>query len=127
MCLNWAHIFSYSGLANLLLQQSKRVAVRIWLIDNSGSMNQNDGHRPILVTGKNKVSTVNCTRWEEVRSTVIWHTNLSAIIQAPIVFRVCTNFTMQHLQHFIFLFEKLTTFRSILSFTLDVCFEIVGQ
>ena len=39
---------------------------RIWIVDNSGSMQKTDGHR-LVETGKRQhVKFVECSRWEEI-------------------------------------------------------------
>uniref|UniRef100_A0A7S4R2B8 Uncharacterized protein n=1 Tax=Ditylum brightwellii TaxID=49249 RepID=A0A7S4R2B8_9STRA len=77
------------GLAHALVENSNLFALRIWLVDNSGSMSHTDGHRIVQSkSSPNKVNTVECTRWEEVASGVIWHAQLAAVLRAPIVFRL---------------------------------------
>lgn len=58
---------SILGLARTLIRSTDSFGVRIWLVDNSGSMNNTDGH--LVVQSHDppfKIKDVNCTRWEEV-------------------------------------------------------------
>jgi len=63
--------------------------LRIWIVDNSGSMLTNDGTR-ILETKNNdrNVRYVQCTRWRELQDTVEYHARLAALLKAPTVFRL---------------------------------------
>merc|ERR1719201_2318527 len=57
----------------------KQHASRIWVLDNSGSMNCNDGS--LFLPEKNK--RISCTRWEELQNTMKFHLDLSEGLQAP--------------------------------------------
>lgn len=58
---------------------------RTWIIDNSGSMATNDGHR--TVQHGDRASELSVTRWEELCETLMWHGNLAAELRTPIEFR----------------------------------------
>jgi hypothetical protein len=60
---------------------------RVWIIDNSISMNCADGHR-VVQTLDHKIKNVSCTRWEEVVSTLLWHATFSVKMEAPTVIRL---------------------------------------
>jgi hypothetical protein len=77
--------FTHS-LARSLNETKQAFALRIWVIDNSGSMQKADGHR-IIDNGKSDVFMVNCSRWEEIRECVEYHIQLADIIDAPTRFR----------------------------------------
>ena len=48
-----------------------------------------DGHR-IISSSNDDVQIVNTTRWNEIKETVEYHIQLSALLQAPTSFRVRT-------------------------------------
>jgi hypothetical protein len=63
--------------------------LRIWVVDNSGSMSMGDGHRIVETTDKTKqVKLVQCSRWTELQETVEYHARMAALLQAPTVFRL---------------------------------------
>jgi hypothetical protein len=71
-----------SGLATELGATRSLFSTRFWVIDNSGSMLANDGH---TIRG---TSSVRCTRWSELQETVMYHAELSAVLQATTHFRM---------------------------------------
>ena len=74
------------------LEETKEVfALRIWIVDNSGSMQNADGHRIISSTSNEKVKMVPCSRWEEIVECVEYHIKLAGLIQAPTRFRLMNN------------------------------------
>jgi hypothetical protein len=77
-----------SGLAEALSQNNLAFPLRVWVIDNSGSMNADDGHRIIPQSSKNDLKFVSCTRWAEIKDTVEYHSQLSMLRNAPTVFRL---------------------------------------
>lgn len=72
-----------SGLARLVIQHSKSFALRIWIIDNSGSMNAADGKKLIATKKRTDVRWVTCTRFAELQECVLYHAQLSALLEAP--------------------------------------------
>ncbi len=64
------------GLANELGKTRSLFPARFWILDNSGSMLNNDG-----ATFK-RGTRVTCTRWQELEETVVYHAELAAILQA---------------------------------------------
>lgn len=71
--------------------------LRIFIVDNSSSMNQRDGHRVVVVNDDNnrnnsgsKVRMAPCTRWEELHDSIKYHINLAGLLHAPTKFRVRT-------------------------------------
>mmetsp|Transcript_29238 Transcript_29238/g.48504 ORF Transcript_29238/g.48504 Transcript_29238/m.48504 type:complete len:366 (-) Transcript_29238:225-1322(-) len=61
---------SPEGLTNLLNASLTTFPVRIWVVDNSGSMTVCDGQR--LVTGSNGSGKIlSCSRWQELSETVM--------------------------------------------------------
>jgi len=75
-----------SGLARAMNTNTASLPLRIWVVDNSGSMNISDGSR--LLLSKTEVKVVSCTRWAEMQQTVIYHAELAALLHAPTVFRL---------------------------------------
>ena len=88
---NFSYIFAflYSGLAMSLNDAKKSFAKRIWIVDNSGSMQATDGHR-IVATGRkaNQMKVVPSSRWEEIQDCVGYHIQIAAAMEAPTTFRV---------------------------------------
>ena len=74
------------GLANALVLNKQAFARRIWIVDNSSSMNTKDGHC-IISASPRQVAFRDCSRWEEIQETVIYHMQLAETIQAPTEFR----------------------------------------
>jgi len=62
--------------------------LRIWVVDNSGSMNKGDGNRLVETRRKEDVKVVSCTRWKEIQQTVDYHVQMAALLHAPTVFRL---------------------------------------
>jgi hypothetical protein len=81
--------FTHS-LAQSLNETKRAFALRIWVIDNSGSMRTKDGHR-IVNNGKSDVYMINCSRWEEISECVEYHIQLADMIDAPTRFRFLNN------------------------------------
>jgi hypothetical protein len=78
------------SLARSLNETKQAFALRIWVIDNSGSMKARDGHQ-IVNNGKSNVFMVDCSRWEEIRECVEYHIRLANMIDAPTRFRFLNN------------------------------------
>jgi len=88
-----------TGLAQALVASKEAFAMRFWIIDNSGSMLATDGHRLVDSTPSYRRDSkarfvvpsfymVNCSRWEEIRETVLYHVRLAALMEAPTRFRL---------------------------------------
>jgi hypothetical protein len=75
-----------NGLIKSVARSNMQFPLRIWIVDNSGSMMRQDGHR--LIESQNNVRYVSCTRWDEIRETVQYHARLAALLEAPTVFRL---------------------------------------
>jgi len=76
-----------AGLAAELLQYASSHPVRIWLVDNRGTMHKNDGHM-VSQSTKGDISVIPCTRWHEVTSTIQWHAEFAAWCQTPMAVRL---------------------------------------
>jgi hypothetical protein len=76
------------GLAEALLKNKIAFPLKIWIVDNSGSMNHHDGHRFIATKRKDDIRLVECSRWAEMQQTVDYHAQMAALLQSPTVFRL---------------------------------------
>mmetsp|Transcript_11088 Transcript_11088/g.20231 ORF Transcript_11088/g.20231 Transcript_11088/m.20231 type:complete len:383 (-) Transcript_11088:112-1260(-) len=77
-----------TGLARAMTENNASFPLRIWVVDNSGSMATCDGHRMVETKKSSDVKMVPCTRWSEIQDTVNYHVQMSALLQAPTVFRL---------------------------------------
>mmetsp|Transcript_8626 Transcript_8626/g.14623 ORF Transcript_8626/g.14623 Transcript_8626/m.14623 type:complete len:397 (-) Transcript_8626:219-1409(-) len=77
-----------AGLSRAMNENKLAFPLRIWVVDNSGSMNKNDGHRIVETLSKDNVKLVDCTRWAEIQQTVDFHVDMAALLKAPTVFRL---------------------------------------
>jgi hypothetical protein len=73
------------GLAEALARASELTARRYWIVDNSGSMNTQDGKR-VLVLNESKI--VSCSRWEELGDSLRWQGQVASILGAHTEFRL---------------------------------------
>ncbi len=76
------------GLATSLNELQNNFPLRIWVVDNSGSMAKDDGHRIVSSKNNGDVKIVGCTRWKEIQEAVEYHVQISALIKAPTIFRL---------------------------------------
>mmetsp|Transcript_10978 Transcript_10978/g.15471 ORF Transcript_10978/g.15471 Transcript_10978/m.15471 type:complete len:384 (-) Transcript_10978:35-1186(-) len=72
-----------SGLARAVYQNSKLFPLRIWVVDNSGSMITGDGKRLVETSKRSKVKLTACSRWAELQECVTYHANMAALMDAP--------------------------------------------
>lgn len=78
------------GLARLVAADAEdSFPERVWVVDNSGSMANGDGHR-VVCRSEDVSSTkiVPCTRWQELRESVDFHSQLACALNAPTGFRL---------------------------------------
>lgn len=75
------------GLIQSITNNLDAFPMRIWVVDNSGSMTTPDGHR-LLQTMDNRIKVYDCTRWAEIQDTVTYHARVAALLEAPISFRL---------------------------------------
>jgi hypothetical protein len=76
------------GLAKTLTDNNASFPLRIWVVDNSGSMRIADGHRIAETSNSNNVKLVTCSRWSEIQQTVEYHAQMAHLLKAPTVFRL---------------------------------------
>jgi hypothetical protein len=89
-----------TGLIEAIENNCKRAfANSIWVVDNSGSMQTQDGQRIIISNNNhhNKTTTttnnsnykfIQSTRWAEMQQTVDYHAQLAALLEFPTTFRL---------------------------------------
>ena len=77
-----------SGLIESFLLTVEKVPIRFFIIDDSGSMNTNDGLKLIGKEGGKDNKIIGCTRWSELSDTVIFHANLAEASKCPTEFRM---------------------------------------
>jgi Mg-chelatase subunit ChlD len=76
------------GLAASLAQTIRTYPLRIWVVDNSGSMQHTDGHRFVETKSTNHVKVVSCSRWDEIKDCITYHAQMAAALEAPTTFRM---------------------------------------
>lgn len=76
------------GLCDAIVENCNNFPLRIWIVDNSGSMNSTDGQKLIPMKNVGQIKSIPCTRWKEIVDTVDYHVQLSALLQAPTQFRL---------------------------------------
>merc|ERR1712013_877053 len=76
------------GLATSLAQTIKSFPLRIWVVDNSGSMQKTDGHRFAETKRTHDVKVVDCSRWNEIKACIEYHAQMAAALEAPTNFRM---------------------------------------
>lgn len=77
-----------TGLANALAESCNSFPLRIWVVDNSGSMNNSDGNRLVPTQSSKDIKCVPCTRWKEIVDTIGYHSQMAALLGAPTIFRL---------------------------------------
>jgi hypothetical protein len=75
------------GLGEAVLRSCDEFALRIWVIDNSGSMGTNDGTRFSTGAG-GRPQLVKCTRWQELGDALSFVAKMAAYLAAPTEFRL---------------------------------------
>jgi hypothetical protein len=76
-----------SGLSEAMVQHADLFAQRIWILDNSGSMQIGDGRR-IVETSNGKIETQAVTRWEELQQTALHHAEMAGVLGMQTHFRL---------------------------------------
>jgi hypothetical protein len=74
-----------SGFINLL--KDPKIHSRVCIIDDSGSMNTADGAY-MFIQDKIATKVNNCTRWEELKDTVLFFLEMSHTLEIPTEFRL---------------------------------------
>jgi len=76
-----------NGLIQSIANNKNAFPIRIWVVDNSGSMSTFDGHK-ISRTSEGRVLQQDCSRWNEIVDTVSYHAKVAANLEAPTEFRL---------------------------------------
>jgi len=69
-------------------------SLRIWVLDNSGSMQASDGSRLVETSSdvdKKSFKSVKCTRFQELKENAMYHAKLAGLLKAPTIFRMLNN------------------------------------
>ena len=74
------------GLQNVLIASLAQTPVRFFIVDDSGSMNLDDGQR--VLKGPNGTKLVSCSRWRELVDSMKFHCELAHVASAPTEFRL---------------------------------------
>ena len=81
-----------AGLAKSLSDNKTNFPLRIWILDNSGSMQVADGHRLVRTNNQSHhLRIVDSTRWEELKDCAQYHIQMAALLEAPTTFRLLNN------------------------------------
>lgn len=78
------------GLIDVMASATNYFPLRIWVVDNSGSMMKQDGNR-LISAKKNSIKLVPCTRWAEIQETINYHSEMAGLLKAPTIFRLMNN------------------------------------
>jgi hypothetical protein len=76
------------GLINAFIRSCKKIPIRYFICDDSGSMLTNDGHRCVKLQSQNDYKMIKCSRWAELVSSLTFHSNLAEISKSPTEFRM---------------------------------------
>lgn len=74
------------GLAKALADNAHSFHHRVWVVDNSGSMQIGDGHRVNKVG--DTIAMLPVSRWEELQDTVLYHSQMAALLKSYTRFRL---------------------------------------
>lgn len=84
---------SLAGLIQAVSQYANTVPLRIWVVDNSYSMQVRDGHRISGSTFSN-LQKMDCTRWEEAQDRVAFHAYMAGCFGFPTRFNLVDSSTV---------------------------------
>mmetsp|Transcript_60098 Transcript_60098/g.104858 ORF Transcript_60098/g.104858 Transcript_60098/m.104858 type:complete len:514 (+) Transcript_60098:72-1613(+) len=73
------------GLARLIREEDAQIALRLFLLDNSGSTSAADGHVLVGDPGQQQVMTC-CSRWEEISNMALQQAGWNAHVGTPCEF-----------------------------------------
>ena len=78
------------GLQEAMVKSCKKMPIRFFITDDSGSMLTNDGNR-IVGSDIYKKKLIKCTRWSELAQSLRFMAKLSEVSHAPSEFRLLNN------------------------------------
>ena len=67
------------GLSKELIESTVAFPVRFWVVDNSGSMNMNDGTR-LVPNSAGRLTPVKTSRWTELSDTIVGIAELASTL-----------------------------------------------
>lgn len=76
------------GMIDNMIESKKKFPLRIWVVDNSGSMRVNDGQRIVENSAADDLKFAQCTRWAELEQCVDYHIDLAGALEASSIFRL---------------------------------------
>jgi len=76
------------GLIKAFIRSCKKIPIRYFICDDSGSMLTNDGHKCIKLPSSNDYKMVKCSRWSELVNSLTFYSHLAATANAPTEFRL---------------------------------------
>jgi Mg-chelatase subunit ChlD len=76
------------GLVEAMLRDKEAFALRIFLVDNSGSMSTNDGHSIVETGRQHEIKFLPCSRWKEMQETIDYQASVAALLKNPTEFRM---------------------------------------
>jgi hypothetical protein len=76
-----------TGLIQAVSYYINTIPLRIWVLDNSSSMQVRDGHRITGSTFQN-LTFIDCSRWEEAQDEVAFHAYMSGALGVPTRFNM---------------------------------------
>jgi hypothetical protein len=79
------------GLADVLAQDDSRIGLRIYLLDNSGSMQAQDGNK-LHENGRGEMLRRPCSRWEEICIFAKEHAEFNLMVGTPCEFVLLSSF-----------------------------------
>jgi hypothetical protein len=74
------------GLVQTVFKSCRKLPLRFFIVDDSGSMLTNDGRR--LLSQGNSTKLIKCTRWAELTESMLFLAELSEILRVPSEFRL---------------------------------------
>jgi hypothetical protein len=69
------------GLVEAMLHDRGTFALRIWTVDNLGSMLARDGHRLVETARRHDIKFLPCSRWKEMQETIEFQAILAALLK----------------------------------------------
>ena len=80
-------------MTEVVLKAMRKIPIRFFVVDDSGSMKADDGHRLTPTVGGGAKLTA-CSRWSELTDALRFHAQLSELSKAPSEFRWVKHFNI---------------------------------